>query len=411
MDPSEIDYVIYHGNCSDGFTSALACYLYFKASNGYNKHGNKIEYYPAFHGSMSPNVEGKNVLICDFSYKEAIILNMISKSKNLLIIDHHKSAEFELKSIPDKNKIFNMDHSGCVLTWQFFYPDQDIPLLFKYVEDNDIWLKQMPNTREITSYIFSLPFDFEEYSKLLDDEHLYSVIPVATGFAKQNKLYIDQSMKHVSKKFIKFDNKYHMVGLVNSSVLKSEIGNCVFSKYPNCDFSGVYSIIDSKITTSLRSTNDRTDVSLIATKLGGGGHRNASGITSYGNIFDDVIDTNNIYNMLNNIYFKDNIVFLNSPYHKIELSKYLLQTRTIENNLNVQECCSINRNKMKNDTYINCDISCIWHYADEKTYITIAYNNNVYNDKYDNLFASIIKSKYYEDTVISMYEINGKINF
>jgi len=36
--------------------------------------------------------------------------------KKLLILDHHKTAQDDLKDLPNENKIFRMDHSGAYLT-------------------------------------------------------------------------------------------------------------------------------------------------------------------------------------------------------------------------------------------------------------------------------------------------------
>ena len=37
MLPEEVDIVIYHAPCPDGFGSALSAYMYFKNKNGVNK--------------------------------------------------------------------------------------------------------------------------------------------------------------------------------------------------------------------------------------------------------------------------------------------------------------------------------------------------------------------------------------
>src|SRR4051812_9515925 len=74
MDPSEVDYVIYHSNCSDGFGSALCAHKYFsERSNLDPKLSTKQPiFYPARFGVLPPleSIEGKCVLICDFSYKK-----------------------------------------------------------------------------------------------------------------------------------------------------------------------------------------------------------------------------------------------------------------------------------------------------------------------------------------------------
>ena len=391
--PSTVNLVIYHGNCSDGFTSALAAYCYFKSSDGFNVNGDKVEYHSAAFNRPPPNVTGKNVLICDFSYKYEIMLEMISKANSLAILDHHKSAESALKQISDVNKVFRMDHSGAYLTWKYFYPEQDVPLLVKYVEDNDIWLKIMHNTREVTSYIFSLPFEFTEYEKLLDPEEIKKIIPIAEGMNKQNMYYVEKSLPYNTLKFVQIDDKYYFAVHLNSSVLKSEIGNEVLKSYPNSDFSAIYSVNGNATYFSLRSENDRADVSLIAGKFGGGGHRNASGLSVYNTteLPGKLIDETLMYNLLDNIYFGTvitlNVAYLNCSHNKKHIGKYLLQTRTTEkvpDSVNmesrvVQQCCSCNRNSKKNNYYVFCDLSCVWNYdgSDNKTWYTVTWANDM----------------------------------
>jgi oligoribonuclease NrnB/cAMP/cGMP phosphodiesterase (DHH superfamily) len=395
LNPSEVDLVIYHGRCSDGFTSALAAYTYFKSNGGFNKNGVKVEYFPASFSAPPPDVSGKNVLICDFSYKFAQMTEMISSAKSLVILDHHKSAERELEKIPNANKVFRMDHSGAYITWKYFYPEEDVPLLVKYVEDNDIWLKAMPNTREVTSYIFTLPFEFEEYEKLLDPKQLEAIIPVAEGMNKQNLHYTEKALSFNTLKFVQVDKEYYFVVHLNSSVLKSEIGNQVLGKYPNSDFSAIYSVNGNATFFSLRSENDRADVSVIAGKYGGGGHRNASGLSVYNTIEfpGKLIDENTMYNLLDNIYFSEfnwqkekiNVVYLNCTHHKRHIGKYLLQQRTIEKAQEgdrvVQQCCSCKRNSDNNKDYIFCDFSCVWNYdgKNNKTWYSVLWNKDTIN--------------------------------
>lgn len=375
LKPEDVDIVIYHGRCSDGFGAALASYRFFKDSNGINKNGNKVSYFSASFNKQPPQVKDLNVLICDFSYKKNTMEKLIGEAKSLAIIDHHKSAEEDLQFLSEENKIFRMDHSCAFLTWAYFFPQQPMPLLIKYIEDNDIWLKQLPNTRELTSYIYSLPFEFEEYENLLDENTLLNnTLQVAIGMQRQNDLYIKDALSYTTMKFTQIDGMYFFVAYVNTSVLKSDIGNQIFSKFENANFSCCYSLSDDSGATyiSLRSMPDRTDVSKIAVKYGGGGHKCASGCSIFNtHELGIVLDVYSMYYLLNNIYIREsnllnaNIVYLNATHCKKQIGKYLLQTRYYDENLleNVQECTSILRNKFKNNTFnVNCKYSCIWNY-------------------------------------------------
>lgn len=142
FDKNKTDYVIYHGGCCDGFASAYSIWKYFKLND--EKQLDNIIFYPAKHNTFHnthPDVYNRNVVICDFSYNKNLLLKMIKQANSLIVLDHHKNAENELESIPDKNKIFRMDKSGAVITWEFFFPNISVPKFIKYIEDRDIWKK------------------------------------------------------------------------------------------------------------------------------------------------------------------------------------------------------------------------------------------------------------------------------
>ena len=61
--PRDVDLVIYHKNCTDGFGSAYAAWRLL---------GNRAEYIACAHGETPPDVRGKKVAICDFSFKNAV---------------------------------------------------------------------------------------------------------------------------------------------------------------------------------------------------------------------------------------------------------------------------------------------------------------------------------------------------
>ena len=372
QDGEHPDFIIYHHPCSDGFGSAFAVWMYMKEFHP----DAEITYYPTNHGSQPPDVSGKNVLICDFSYKKDPLTMMIKQAKSLLVIDHHKSAQEGLADIDTKNKIFDMKSSGASLTWSYLFPDRAIPLIIKYIEDRDIWTKKLENTDAFASWFYTRPFDFEEYIKYLDDKLLLKMIEEkGLSFIELNEHYTETAMKSVAPKFVQIGSKYYFVGFLNTSILKSDIGNRIFTDYPNVDFAAVYSISDRYNSTgfSLRSTNKHTDVSEIAVQFGGGGHRNASGIgfNHVCNSIGTVLDTGRLYEQINGIYFdcmnigsnRFNVVYLNLNSSKSAVGSYLLQTKYTDGDQSIQECVAICHNTREDDIgNPTVHISAVWHY-------------------------------------------------
>ena len=390
MVPDEVDYVISHDKCSDGFTSALCAHVFFKE----NYPSRQPVFFPGVYGKLPPleDVTGKCVLICDFSYKKNDLGKLLSIVKKLLILDHHKTAQEDLQDVPDENKVFRMDHSGAYITWRYFFRERPVPLGIKYVEDNDIWLKAMYKTYEFTAFMFALPFTFEAYEKLLDEDYVKNVALVeGEGMVKQNTSIIKNSIKYAAPKFVQIADKYYFIAHLNGTTLKSELGNKIFTEYPNINASVVYSHNDYSNTTnfSLRSIDTASDVSEIANFYNGGGHAMSAGCScNYitNTLPCTVIDGHKTYFTLPNIYSgvlkmgdrNYNIVYLNSSHFKRQLSRYLLQTRYKDKSGNtVQECVSIMSNRKTNSVIPEpkYELSAIWNYdgGANMTWYTVSY--------------------------------------
>ena len=369
LKPDEVDVVIYHHPCSDGTGSGFCAWKYLK-----NKFPDReVKYYPMSIGASPPNgLEGKNVLICDYSYRKEILLDLLKKVNKLLVIDHHKSAEKDLVDIDDKYKIFRMDYSGAALTWHYFFAPAPPPLMISYIQDRDIWTKKLSNTDDFASWFHTLPFEFEEYDKYIDDNLLLEMIKVkGISFGELNDYYIKQSVSFAVPKFCKIKDKYYFVAYVNSSVCKSDVGNKIFDALPLIDFSAIYSVNDHNNSTSfsLRSTDKHADVAEIAFSLSGGGHSCASGMTTYdvtNHLPGIVYDNGQLYKLLDQIYFLKGTEFtvahLNTPIHKHELCSYLLQKKYA--NVNNAENLYMLKNKL--DTKSVIDIA-VTHSFDSNT--------------------------------------------
>jgi len=406
LQPNEVDVVIYHDPCSDGTGSGYVAWKYF-TTNFPNK---EITYYPMMIGSSPPSqLENKNVLICDYSYKKDVLINLLTKVNKLLIIDHHKSAEKDLQDIDDKYKIFHMGHSGAMLTWFYFYGDIKPPLMIEYIQDRDIWTKKLSNTDDFASWFYTLPIKFEEYDKYLDDNVLLEMIKTkGISFGELNNYYINQSIDHVVPKFCKIKNKYYFVAYVNSTVCKSDIGNQIFNKFPLVDFSVAYSINDNSNSTSfsLRSTDKHADVSEIAFSLGAGGHRNASGlrldhITNH--MPGKTYDTGQLYKLLDKIYFgnleHDNkelyVTYLNSSLYKYEFATYLMQKKyTDKDKYDVQVSENLYKIKNNSDEKHKSDIIIIFDYDIQNN---VTEFNVLFDESFTNDIKKDILSKYTND--------------
>jgi oligoribonuclease NrnB/cAMP/cGMP phosphodiesterase (DHH superfamily) len=75
----------------------------------------------------------------DFSYPKPIIKEIEEKAELLIVVDHHITAKGELSGkgdVKEQNYHFDMNKSGARLAWEFFYPNKEVPLLLRHIEDN-----------------------------------------------------------------------------------------------------------------------------------------------------------------------------------------------------------------------------------------------------------------------------------
>lgn len=263
IEPKEINTVIYHKNCSDGFGAAWAAYEML---------GNKCTYIAMNYDDKEIAYELKNrtIAVLDFSFTEEEISKIESNNNKMIIIDHHKTA-LKIKDL--NNVILNINKSGAILAWEYFHPTKDPPTFLKYIQDRDLWEWKLENSHEFSIAFQNVPKNFYEYSKYKDVKEIRKLIK--TGSALRD--YQKELIKSIGNKAATVNWKGVTIKLVNSPILQSEIGDYLSSEetvaliyYKNHE--------TNKIIGSLRSKGN-LDVSSIAENFGGGGHKNAAGFT------------------------------------------------------------------------------------------------------------------------------------
>lgn len=287
-------YVLYHGHCWDGFCAAWIAHKVL---------GDAAEYIPMQYGQPEPTMEcGSVVYLLDFSLKRRDMQNLLSQMHKVIVLDHHKTAEAELVGLTDEFVMrpdlisnppgselpiihFDMEHSGGRLAWEHFFcaeyrrkfrnPDDLRPWLVDYTEDRDLWRWALPYSREINAYIRSFPLDFALWDKFsafdAESETWLDWARQGEAILRRESQIIDDHIRHARN--IEFDG--HMVRCVNATVLFSDIAGKLAegNAFGACYFDRG----DGRRQWSLRSTTDGVDVSEVAKKRGGGGHRNAAG--------------------------------------------------------------------------------------------------------------------------------------
>lgn len=260
---------IYHGNCADGFGAAWAVREQFPDA----------VFHPAQYGDEPPDCVGKRVYIVDFSYPREILEKIASEAYHVFVLDHHKTAAEHVQPLLDTKIIggvFDLSKSGAVLAWEFFnLPTTPTPKILQYIQDRDLWKFELPYSKEVNAVISSHPQDFKVWDELVNIlEYNFSTV-LTEGFAlkRQRDNYVEQLVKLRTTLTL----EQRAVPAVNAPpMFASEVGNRLCELYPDAPYSVTYCDLPDGKKYSLRSIGD-FDVSEVAKRFGGGGHKNAAG--------------------------------------------------------------------------------------------------------------------------------------
>lgn len=263
--------VIYHGNCADGFGAAWVFHHHAK------RHDTPAMY-PEFvagrYGYAPPDVDGRDLYLVDFSYSREITEVLVASAARVTLIDHHKTAIEQLAGLPGLRQVVDLERSGATLAWDYLFPNQQRPLLLGHIEDRDLWRFKLPHTREIQSLVFSLPYSFDVWDKLMAADPHDLIAYTAQGAAIERKHRKDVA-ELVTATRRRMNIAGHNVPAANLPyTMASDAGAVMAQGEP---FAAVYWDTPDHRQFSLRSIKGGMDVSTIALALGGGGHENAAG--------------------------------------------------------------------------------------------------------------------------------------
>lgn len=292
--PYQPDILIYHDNCDDGFAAAWAIH---------KKWGDSVNFLASNYGRELPEFDplGKDVLIADFSIPPDQCEDVVSRGGRILMLDHHKTAQEKLSGLHEIHRPtfenvgrcfdrmtgtwreevlveFDMNRSGARMAWDFAFPGEETPELILAVEDRDLWRFDRHDTKLVSLYLRSLDRDFCQWDAAAA---LYGANPERfLAEATAIKRFYDLRIKSICETAGLQQFQGHDAVAVTYACpydFVSDTCNTLLDMHPDTPFA--VAVIQNRegITYSLRSRDDRIDVSEIAKANGGGGHRNAAG--------------------------------------------------------------------------------------------------------------------------------------
>lgn len=275
--------VMYHDHCTDGYGAAFAAWIALGDTADYLPVNYGHKWHPA---DLRELVDGREVYVLDFSLPRPAMEQLFNDAKQVVWLDHHKTAFEMWCGQYNRGEVFldftnghaiklDDNKSGALLAWEYFHPLDPTPDMFLLIDDRDRWQFKYEGSREFHAAMGSTrPWTFRGWQSVLDQEEAGELglwMEMGAGILRAMQQNVEQMAEAAQKCVI--DGKEGLA--VNASLHQSELGNLLSAK------SGTYALVwyvakDGKVRCSLRSKGDY-DVSGMAREFGGGGHMNAAG--------------------------------------------------------------------------------------------------------------------------------------
>jgi hypothetical protein len=266
----------YHAGCPDGLGAAWAVWRAW---------GPDARYLPRGHDDVTDASahEGQQVVFVDIAPGSVELRALGEHAAKLIVLDHHVTARERFENdLGVQNALagrghhihFDLSHSGAMLAWNYFHPDEPAPDLLRYVEDQDLWAWKLPASEEVNAALASYPRDFETWEELAA-RPIAELAAEGAPILRANRIEIDRTLQAA-----------HPVALgsrraeaVNTGQHRSRIGHELAQRAAfKLPWGVVYRVTGQRVDISLYSIGD-LDVAKVAESYGGGGHANAAGFS------------------------------------------------------------------------------------------------------------------------------------
>ncbi len=266
----------YHAGCPDGFAAVWAVRRAW---------GGEGHYLARSHNDPLPMEELEDALVVfvDIAVDNPQLNSLCDVASHIILLDHHVSAQLRYQSdIETVNRLedagheiyFDLGHSGAVLAWNYFHPDEAPPALLDYVEDQDLWNWKLAGSEEVNAAIGSYPREFDAWDELAQRSP-EDLIREGEPIVRANAMEVRRTLQNAQPIQVGAERLEAVNATSNRSAIGHELAKRkAFGRSWGC----VYRISGGQVHATLYSIGD-LDVSLIAAQLGGGGHRNAAGFT------------------------------------------------------------------------------------------------------------------------------------
>jgi len=284
-------YILYHSNCLDGTTAAWCYWRIY----GYDATFKPVTYstmekvfFSLAESATETDEYGNQFIFLDLNVDRCLQQAIKYKKQNgpasILIVDHHVSNNRN-ENIPEGvTVVSDLKRSTCNITFHMLNPqEKNIPLLVAYTDDYDMWKNKLPFTFEVSAYLNYCTNKTMEEWDWLNANYLKSLPTEDSRIVREGAYHLERIKKYTRRvtsniNYVKILNE--IVPAVKAYKHKSEVCTELKKLFGDAfPFYAAYSPSGRKngqVHISLRSASPNVDVSAIASKYGGGGHRTAS---------------------------------------------------------------------------------------------------------------------------------------
>ncbi|MGA9531102.1 MAG: hypothetical protein WBR18_00115 [Anaerolineales bacterium] len=218
------------------------------------------------------------VILVDYSLP-VVDMRKLQTSGGFIWVDHHKSALEELGSaMADVPGARSLEAAACELTWRTFFPNQELPRAVALIGDRDIWRMALADTRTFGEGVYQEDMDPANdalWGPLLDDDR--TMVSELTG---RGRLLYQARLSGIVDRVERygFDATFegYRTRVVNDRG-SGDMGEYIRQQGYELGYCYVEAVRDGELLTIVTVYSDTIDVSEIARKHGGGGHKGAAG--------------------------------------------------------------------------------------------------------------------------------------
>lgn len=303
--------LLYHAKCHDGFAAAVISNMAYA-----NDPDVSVMYV-----GLDPNrlVDGINellhlpeessVLSFDVSFNRKGFELLQERFNEVRIFDHHESTVKNFEGELPVEIHYDIAQCGATLAWNYFFPKKALPLVLQYILARDTWRfdlfgsDRIDETKAICLALYeALQPNYHDITE--KQPKIDAWLPFMKGSTRSEVDWFDRMLEYsrilsthqeielrpLKKSAVQVKFAGYQVTICNSPVEVSDLGNQLALE-TKCDFALIWRCSGTTIYISLRSIGD-FNVADVATKYGGGGHKNAAAFKCHREYF--ILDQHNL---------------------------------------------------------------------------------------------------------------------